>query len=79
MLTSANALTFASGSILALDQDAALNKREVYTIATSTVGVTGRARTPALILDGVQYRTDVSDDGKSLELKPAGGFCIVIR
>ena len=79
VLTSANALTFASGSILALDQDAALTKGEVYTIATSTADVTGRPRTPALTLDGLQYRTAVSDDEKSLELKPAGGFCLVIR
>ena len=79
VLTSVNALTFASGSVLALDQDAALTKGEVYTIATSTAGVTGRPRTPALTLDGLQYRTAVSDDEKSLELKPAGGFCLVIR
>ena len=79
VLTSANALTFSSGSVLALDQDAALTKGEVYTIATSTAGVTGRPRTPALTLDGLQYRTAVSDNEKSLELKPAGGFCLVIR
>lgn len=79
VLTSVNALTFASGLVLALDRDVALTKGEVYTIATSTVGVTGRARTPALALDGLQYRTAVSGDGKSLELKPAGGFCLVIR
>lgn len=79
VLTSANALTFASGSVLALDQDVPLAKGEVYTIATSTAGVTGRARAPALTLDGVQYMTAVSGDGKSLELKPAAGFCLVIR
>jgi len=79
VLTSANALAFASGSVLALDQDAALNKGEVYTVATSTAGVTGRPRALGLMLDGVQYTTAVSDDEKSLELKPAGEFCLVIR
>ena len=79
VLTSANALAFASGSVLALDQDAALTKGEVYTIATSTAGVTGRPRALGLMLDGVQYTTAVSGDVKSLELKPADGFCIVFR
>ena len=79
VLTSANALTFASGSVLALDQDAALTKGEVYTIATSTAGVTGRPRALGLMLDGVQYTTAVSGDVKNLELKPADGFCIVFR
>lgn len=79
VLTSVNALAFASGSAFALDQDAALTKGEVYTIATSTAGVTGRPRALGLMLDGVQYTTAVSGDVKSLELKPAGEFCLVIR
>lgn len=79
VLTSVNALTFASGAAFALDQDATLNKGEVYTVATSTAGVTGRPRALGLMLDGVQYTTAVSSDVKSLELKPAGEFCLVIR
>ena len=79
VLTSANALAFASGAAFALDQDATLNKGEVYTVATSTAGVTGRPRALGLMLDGVQYTTAVSDDEKSLELKPADEFCLVIR
>ena len=79
VLTAANALTFASGSVFALDQDAALNNGEVYTVATSTAGVTGRPHALGLMLDGVQYTTFVSGDGKRLELKPADGFCIVFR
>ena len=84
MLTSANALTFASGSVFLLDQDIALpttieGNPAVYTLASSTASVTGRPRAPGLRLGGCRYTTVVADDGKSLMLGPASGLCIFVR
>ena len=84
VLTSANVLTFASGSVFALDQDVELptkvgGQQAVYTIASSTDGVTGHPRAPGLTLGDCRYTTSVADDGKSLELTRAGGLCIVVR
>ncbi len=84
VLTSANALTFASGSVFALDQDVELpttieNSPAVYTIATSTAGVTGHPKAKGLAIGDCRYTTAVADDGKSLELTRAPGLCIFIR
>ena len=84
VLTSANALTFAAGSVFALDQDVELpatveGDPATYTIATSTAGVTGRPRASGLTLGGCRYTTAVADDGKSLELIRAGGICVILH
>lgn len=84
VLTSANALTFASDSVFALDQDVELpttieNSPAVYTIATSTAGVTGHPKAKGLAIGDCRYTTAVADDGKSLELTRAPGLCIFIR
>lgn len=84
VLTSANALTFASGSVFALDQDVVLpitidGDPAVYTIASSTAGVTGRPTAKGLAIGDCRYTTSVADDGKSLELTRAPGLCIYIR
>lgn len=84
VLTATNALTFASGSIFALDQDVELpttveGQPAIYTIASSTAGVTGRPSVSSLTLGDILYTTAVADDGKSLELKSAGGFCLIFR
>lgn len=84
VLTATNALTFASGSIFALDQDVELpttveGQPAIYTIASSTAGVTGRPSVSSLTLGDILYTTAVADDGKSLELRSAGGFCLIFR
>ena len=84
VLTSANALTFASDSVFALDQDVELpttieNSPAVYTVATSTAGVTGHPKAKGLAIGDCRYTTAVADDGKSLELTRAPGLCIFIR
>ena len=84
VLTAANALTFASGSVFALDQDIELpttveGDPATYTIAASTAGVSGRPRSSELTLGECRYRTAVADDGKSLELRHAGGFRVILR
>ncbi len=84
VLTSSNALTFAPGSVFALDQDVELpttieNSPAVYTVATSTAGVTGRPKAKGLAIGDCRYTTSVADDGKSLELTRAPGLCIFIR
>lgn len=84
VLTAVNALAFAANSVFALDKDAELpttaeGQSATYTVASSAAGVTGRPRANGLTLGGVHYTTAVADDGKSLELKPADGFCMVIR
>ncbi len=84
VLTAVNALTFASGSVFALDQDVELpttvaGPSATYTVATSTDGVTGRPRASNLTLGDVRYSTAVSDDGKSLELKSTGALYIILR
>ena len=84
VLTATNALTFASGSIFALDQDVELpttveGQPAIYTIASSTAGVTGRPSALSLTLGDILFTTAVADDGKSLELKSAGGFCLIFR
>ena len=83
VLTSVNALTFAAGSVFALGQDVELpaivdDQPAIYTIATSTAGVTGRPSTSGLTLGGWRYTTSVAADGKSLEIGRAGGLCIII-
>ena len=84
MLTSANALTFASGSVFALDQDIVLpttieGAPAVYTVASSTAGVTGRPRARGLMIGECRYTTFAADDGKSVELRHAVGFRILLR
>ena len=84
VLNSTNALTFASGSVFALDQDVELpttieSSPAVYTVATSTAGVTGRPMAKGLAIGDCRYTTSVADDGKSLELTRAPGLCIFIR
>ena len=84
VLTAVNALTFASGSTFALDQDVELpttieGDPAVYTVATSTAGVTGRPRAPGLMLGDCRYTTAEADDGKSVELNRAGGLCVIFR
>ena len=84
MLTSANALTFALGSVFALDQDVELpttveGDPATYTIASSTAGVTGHPRASGLMLGDILYRAAVADDGKSVELRQAGGFRVILR
>ncbi len=84
VLTAVNALTFASGSVFALDQDVELpttieNSPAVYTVATSTAGVTGHPKAKGLAIGDCRYTTAVADDGKSLELTRAPGLCIFIR
>ena len=84
VLNSANALTFASGSVFALDQDVVLpitidGDPAVYTIASSTAGVTGRPTAKGLAIGDCRYTTSVAEDGKSVELTRAGGLCIVVR
>ena len=84
VLTSTNALTFASGSVFALDQDVELpttieGDPAVYTVASSTTGVTGRPTAKGLAIGDCRYTTSVADDGKSLELARAPGLCIFIR
>ena len=84
VLTSANALTFASGSVFALDQDVELPTTKesgpaVYTVASSTTSVTGRPMAKGLAIGDCRYTTSVADDGKSLELTRAPGLCIFIR
>ena len=84
MLTSANALTFALGSVFALDQDVELpttveGDPATYTIASSTAGVSGHPRTSGLMLGDILYRAAVADDGKSVELRQAGGFRVILR
>lgn len=84
VLTSTNALTFASGSVFALDQDVELpttieGDPVVYTVATSTAGVTGHPKAKGLAIGDCRYTTAVADDGKSLELTRAPGLCIFIR
>ena len=84
VLTAVNALTFASGSTFALDQDVGLpttveGHPATYTIATSTAGVTGHPRASGLMLGNCRYTTAEADDGKSVELNRAGGLCIIFR
>ena len=84
VLTSANVLTFASGSVFALDQDVELptiveGDPAVYTVATSTAGVTGRPTAKGLAIGDCRYTTSVAEDGKSVELTRAPGLCIFIR
>ena len=84
LLTSANVLTFASGSVFALDQDVELPTTKesgpaVYTVASSTTSVTGRPMAKGLAIGDCLYTTSVADDGKSLELTRAPGLCIFIR
>ena len=84
MLTSANALTFGLGSVFALDQDVELpttveGDPATYTIASSTAGVTGHPRASGLMLGDILYRAAVADDGKSVELRRAGGFRVILR
>ena len=84
VLTAVNALEFASGSVFALDQDVELpttieGDPAVYTVATSTAGVTGHPKAKGLAIGDCRYTTAVADDGKSLELTRAPGLCIFIR
>ena len=84
VLTSVNALTFALGSVFALDQDVELpttveGDPATYTIASSTAGVSGHPRTSGLMLGDILYRAAVADDGKRVELRQAGGFRIILR
>ena len=84
VLTSVNALTFASGSVFVLDQDVELpttieNEPAVYTVASSTAGVTARPRSQGLTIGDRRYMTAVKDDNKGIEIKPASGIMIIVR
>ena len=83
VLTSVNALTFASGSVFALDQDVELpttieNEPAVYMVASSTAGITGRPRSQGLTIGDRRYMTAVKDDNKGIEIKPASGMMIIV-
>ena len=83
-LTSANALTFAAGSVFAFDRDVELpptveGDPATYTIATSTVGVSGHPLASGITLGECRYRLAVADDGKSLKLVRAGGLRVILR
>ena len=84
VLTAVNALTFGLGSVFALDQDVELpttveGDPATYTIASSTTGVSGHPRASGLMLGDILYRAAVADDGKSVELRQAGGFRVILR
>ena len=84
VLASVNALTFASGSVFVLDQDVELpttieNEPAVYTVASSTAGVTARPRSQGLTIGDRRYITAVKDDNKGIEIKPASGMMIIVR
>ena len=83
VLTSVNALTFASGSVFVLDQDVELpttieNEPAVYMVASSTAGITGRPRSQGLTIGDRRYMTAVKDDNKGIEIKPASGMMIIV-